>query len=321
MLETSARLLRLLSLLQSRRAWSGRELAADLAVTDRTLRRDVDRLRGLGYPVNATSGVAGGYRLGVGASLPPLLLEDDEALAVALGLRSAAAGTVTGVEEAALRALAKLEPLLPPRLRRRVKALHGAIVLPFSGPPVDAELLAALAGAVREQQRVSFRYRDAKGEVSRREVEPHGLAHAGARWYLAAFDPSRDAFRTFRLDRIEGRLGEGARFVPRAIPYGGVSEYVRRSMSSDAYAHRASIILHAPLSVMQKRIRRWVGTLTAIDEGRCRLETGATSLELLATYIGLIDVELEVEDNPALVAHLRELSARLARAADRSERA
>ncbi|MGE0787516.1 MAG: helix-turn-helix transcriptional regulator [Sandaracinaceae bacterium] len=319
MLETSARLLRLLSLLQSRRAWSGSELADELGVTGRTLRRDVDRLRGLGYPVNATSGVAGGYRLGVGASLPPLLLDDDEALAVALGLRSAAAGTVNGVEEAALRALAKLEPLLPPRLRRRVKALHGAIVLPFSGPTIDAELLATLATAVRNHERVAFSYRDGQGNLTRRDVEPHGLAHTGARWYLAAWDGSREAFRTFRVDRIEGRAKEGARFVPREVPDGSVAAYVARSITRETYPHRASIILHAPYDAMRRKLPRWVGALSPLDEDRCRLETGASSIELIATYIGLAGVELEVEDNPELVAQLRILSGRFARAADRSE--
>ncbi|HEU4538152.1 MAG TPA: YafY family protein, partial [Polyangiaceae bacterium] len=236
MLQTSARLLRLLSLLQSRRHWSGAELAERLAVTERTVRRDVERLRSLGYPVPSTSGVAGGYKLGAGASLPPLSLDEDEALAVAVGLRTAAGGTVAGLEEVSLRALVKLEQVLPARLRRRVNALHASIVpLYAAGPRVDAGVLATLAAACRDAERVAFGYADREGAASERSVEPHGLVHTGGRWYLAAWDADREAWRTFRVDRIKHCAPTGARFAPREPPEGSVAAFVSRSVASSGY--------------------------------------------------------------------------------------
>ncbi|MCZ7680293.1 MAG: YafY family transcriptional regulator [Sandaracinaceae bacterium] len=319
MISTSARLLRLLSLLQSRRSWAGHELAAQLEITERTVRRDVDRLRALGYPVNATSGLAGGYRLGAGAALPPLLLDDDEALAVALGLRTAASGTVTGMEESALRALSKLEQLLPARLRRRVAALHAAVVpMLHVGSPVPAERLTAIAGACREHERLRFDYSDGRARKSARDVEPNGLVHTGSRWYLVAFDVDRDAFRTFRVDRIEGRLRSGARFVPRPIPGGDLAAYVSRSVAADQYAHVAKVVLHAPYETVAQRIPPSAGRLTRLDDQRCLLETGGNALRPLALWVAMIGVELEVREPPELVPHLRELAALLARAADRS---
>jgi predicted DNA-binding transcriptional regulator YafY len=203
MLETSARLLELLALFQGRRSWSGPELCERAGVTARTLRRDVDRLRRLGYPVDSTSGSGGGYRLGAGATLPPLLLEDDEAVAVAVGLRTAASGTVTGIEEASLRALSKLQQVLPQRLHKRVAALHSFILpLDHKGPSVDAGVLSAIAGACREAETLRFVYRAQDGAQTRRHVEPHRLVHTGRRWYLAAWDRNRDDWRTFRIDRI-----------------------------------------------------------------------------------------------------------------------
>src|SRR5271154_6956728 len=204
MLETSARLLRLLSLFQARRYWSGAQLSERLDVTPRTLRRDVDRLRSLGYPVNSTSGTAGGYQLGAGATLPPLLLDNDEAVAVAVGLRTAASGAVSGIEEASVRALAKLQQVLPSRLRRRVAALHSFIEpMANTGPTVDAETLTSIAGACRDYEKLRFTYRSRDGAASEREVEPHRLVHTGRRWYLAAWDSGRNDWRTFRVDRIE----------------------------------------------------------------------------------------------------------------------
>ncbi len=187
MLETSARLLKLLSLLQLHREWRGADLADRLGVSTRTIRTDVDKLRSLGYPVDATPGAAGGYRLGAGAALPPLLLDDDEAVAVAVGLRTAAGGSVTGIEETSVRALAKLEQVLPSRLRHRVRSLHAVTVpVPGFGPTVDAEVLTALAAVCRDHERLRFDYRSHRGTASRREVEPHRLVHAGRRWYLVA---------------------------------------------------------------------------------------------------------------------------------------
>src|SRR3954470_2906441 len=200
MLETSARLLRLISLLQARRDWTGPELAERLEVGVRTVRRDVDRLRRLGYPVQATPGVAGGYPLGVGASLPPLLLDEEEAVAVAVGLRTAVSGGVAGIEETSVRALAKLEQVLPGRLRRRVGALGAATVpYPATGPTVDPSTLATIAAACRDNERLRLRYRAHDGTASRRLLEPHRLVHTGRRWYLVAYDTDRADWRTFRV--------------------------------------------------------------------------------------------------------------------------
>src|SRR6202046_2457912 len=250
MLETSARLLRLLSLFQARRYWSGAELTERLEVTARTLRRDVDRLRSLGYPVNSTSGTAGGYQLGSGATLPPLLLDDDEAVAVAVGLRTAASGTVTGIEEASVRALAKLQQVLPSRLRQQVTALHSFILpLANTGPTVDAETLSAIASACRDYQKLRFGYNSRDGVASTREVEPHRLVHTGRRWYLAAWDLGRDNWRTFRGDRIDPELSTGSQFTPRKPPDGDFAAYVSRSVAYAPYPHRAHVILHASVEV------------------------------------------------------------------------
>ena len=255
MLETSARLLRLLSLFQAQRYWSGAELSERLEVTARTLRRDVDRLRSLGYPVNSTSGAAGGYQLGSGATLPPLLLDDDEAVAVAVGLRTAASGTVTGIEEASLRALSKLEQVLPERLRKRVAALH-AFILPLAnaGPTVDARMLSVIAGACRDCEKLRFGYRSRDGEATVREVEPHRLVHTGRRWYLAAWDVSRDNWRTFRIDRIEPKISTGSRFTPRKPPEGDFAAYVARSVFYAPHPHQARIVLRASAEMAAERV-------------------------------------------------------------------
>ncbi|MCA9548661.1 MAG: YafY family transcriptional regulator [Myxococcales bacterium] len=319
MVGTSARLLRLLSLLQSRRSWTGGALAEALEVTERTLRRDIDKLRGLGYPVNATSGVAGGYSLGPGAKLPPLLLEDDEALAVSVGLQNAASGTIRGMEEAALRALAKLEQVLPARLQRRLRSFHAAVMpLYLAGPTVDASVLSALASACRAEEVVAFGYGDRQRQQSEREVEPHGLVHSGPRWYLAAWDRTREDFRTFRVDRITGKVRVTGRFSPRPLPEGDVARYVARSISTDAYKYRGRIVLHAPRELIAERIPQAYGRVTALDEARCQLETGTNRLDALAFHVAMLGVEFEVLEPPELTEELRTLSARLGRAAGRS---
>ena len=321
MLPTSARLLRLLSLLQARRFWTGAELAERLEITERTVRRDVDRLRTLGYPINANCGVAGGYQLGAGAALPPLLLEDDEALAVALGLRSAASGTVTGMEEAAVRALAKLEQVLPARLQKRVKALHSAVVpMHLAGPPVDAELLTVVAGACRNHEQLRFGYGDRKERSTRRNVEPHGLVHSGARWYLVAWDLEREDFRTFRVDRMAARPELGRRFSRREIPGGDLGAYVSRSVSTHAYPVRARVIVHAPREEVAQQVSPLTARLEALDERRCVLESGGAGLDGLALHIALLGHEFEVLEPPELTEHIRVLAARLARTAKRSAR-
>jgi len=315
MLETSARLLRLLALFQAQRYWSGEELSERLEVTPRTLRRDVDRLRSLGYPVNSTSGAAGGYQLGSGATLPPLLLDDEEAVAVAVSLRTAASGTVTGIEEASVRALAKLQQVLPSRLRNRVTALQSFILpLANAGPTVDAETLSVIAGACRDYQKLAFGYHSRDGVASTRDVEPHRLVHTGRRWYLAAWDLGRNNWRTFRVDRIESRIATGQRFAPRPPPEGGYAAYVSRSVASAPYPHRARIILHVPLDTAAERVPPGAGVLKTIDEHTCELQMGASSLDHLCVYLALIGFEFEVREPPELVERLRGLAERFTRA-------
>lgn len=313
MLQASTRLLRLLTLLQARRFWSGAALAERLEVTERTVRRDMDRLRSLGYLIEATSGVSGGYRLEAGADLPPLLLADDEALAVAIGLRTAAGGGVSGIEEAALRALVKLEQLLPARLRRRLGGLHTSIVpLGPQGPSVDADVLATIASACREHECLRFRYDDRQARASRRRVEPQGLVHARGRWYLVAWDLDRGDWRTFRADRIRPRLAAGPRFTPREGPAGGdLAAFVSRSVSTSAYPVQARIILHAPREVLAERFSPLAARLTALDDERSVLETGGPSLHGLAVWLCMLDVDFDIEEPLELYDHLRHVHARL----------
>lgn len=312
MLETSARLLRLLTLLQAKPDWSGAELADRLSVTTRTVRRDIDRLRELGYPVTSTTGTAGGYRLGTGASLPPLLLDDDEAVAVAVGLRTAAGGTVSGIEEASLRALAKLEQVLPARLRHQVRTLQSVVVpMAASGPAVDADLITGLAAACRAHEGVAFAYHG-KG---RRDVEPYRLVHTGSTWYLVAYDLDRDGWRTFRVDRIEGRLSPGRRFSPRPAPAKDFVTYVTDSVAYAPYRYQATVRLHAPYEVVVRHTSPTAGRLERLDEHSCLLHTGSNSLDQLAIYIAVKGFDFDVIEPRELAVHLRTLAERFARAA------
>ncbi len=313
-LQTSARLLRLLSLFQAQRYWSGIDLANRLDVTARTLRRDVDRLRSLGYPVHSTSGIAGGYQLGAGATLPPLLLDDDEAVAVTLVLRTSASGGVSGIEEASMRALMKLEQVLPPRLRHRVAALHGFIV-PLAGqrrgPTVDAERLSVIAGACRDLTGIRFQYQDRAGAPSARIVEPHRLVHTGYRWYLVAWDTVRNDWRTFRVDRIEGKLKTSTRFRPRKPPEGDFAAYVSKSLSQAPFPVRARITLHASVESLAKKIPPSAGVLEAIDQNSCLLRTGAHSVEGIAMHLSWLGVDFQIHEPEELIVHVRKLAERL----------
>jgi predicted DNA-binding transcriptional regulator YafY len=312
-MDTSARLLRLLSLLQTPREWTGTELAERLEVTTRTIRNDVERLRALGYPVHATRGAIGGYRLEAGAVLPPLLLDDEEAIAVAVGLRTAAGGAIGGIEETSLRALAKLEQVLPMRLRRRVNALQAFTVLvprDEREPTVDPEVLTLLAAACRDHARLRFAYSDREGSTSRREAEPYRLVNWGRRWYLVAWDLDRQDWRTFRVDRLVPRLPLGARFVPRPLPDEDVAAYVARGVTGSNWGFRARIVVHAPAEVVAERIGKWVGTVEPIDATSCVLEAGASSPEMMAVYLGLLDADFTVTDPPDLVDHVRRLAER-----------
>jgi predicted DNA-binding transcriptional regulator YafY len=319
MWETSARLLKLLSLLQARRDWTGADLATRLGVSERTVRRDVDRLRELGYPVDASRGTDGGYRLGTGASMPPLLLDDDEAVAIAVGMRTAARSPVTGIEETSVRALAKLEHVLPPRLRRRVTALaeYTVPIPPDSpAPQIDPSVLTTLASACRDHERLRFDYRSHDGTATVRMVEPHRLVSWGRKWYLVAWDVERQDWRTFRVDRIEPRTPTGPRFSPRELPAGGdVAAFVARGVSSAGYRFQARIIVRAPAAEVAARINPAVGLVEAIDDHSCVLVTGADSVATVAVYIGLIDVDFEVTEPPELVAWIRMLADRYRRAA------
>ncbi|WP_079143998.1 helix-turn-helix transcriptional regulator [Streptomyces luteocolor] len=323
MLETSARLLRLLSLLQAHRDWSGADLAERLGVTPRTVRRDVDRLRELGYPVNASPGTGGGYQLGAGAELPPLLLDDDEAVAVAVGLRTAAGQGVEGIGESSVRALTKLEQVLPGRLRRRVGALN-AFTVPMLRTPrregVDAAVLTELAHLCRDAERLRFDYRDHEGSSTRRTVEPHRLVCTERRWYLVAWDLDRDDWRTFRADRIEPRPPHGPRFAPRTPPAEDLAAYVSRGVSTRAYAAQAVVRLLVPLEEAAERITPSDGTLEAESAGTCLLRTGAATLDVMVFHVMFMGFEFEIVEPAELADRIRSARDLLSRALDRGVR-
>lgn len=320
MLETSARLLRLLSLLQARRDWTSTELAARLGVTTRTIRTDVGRLRGLGYPVHARPGVAGGYRLGTGGALPPLLLDDEEAVAVAIGLRTAAGGSIAGIEETSVRALAKLQQVLPARLRRRVSAVQSyTLPVPSPGPRVDPDVLTVIATACRDHERLRFDYTAHSGAVTRRDVEPYRLVNDRRRWYLVAWDTDRDGWRTFRADRIRPRTPGGPRFTPRPLPPDQeIAAQVARGAAEATWRYRARVIVHAPAAHVRARLPITV-EVEPLGGDRCAFEPGADHPELLALYLGMLEADFTIVDSPELVAALRTLTGRYQRAIDASQ--
>ena len=314
---TSGRLLKLLSLLQTRRDWPGSELATRLDVSPRTIRRDIERLRDLGYPVDASTGPAGGYRLHAGTAMPPLLLDDDEAVAIAVGLRTAAGASVTGIEETAIRALVKLEQVLPSHLRRRVNALGSATAtLPASGPTVDPGTLTAIAGACRDRECLRFGYSARDKTASTRIVEPHSLVNLGRRWYLVAWDCDRDDWRTFRVDRIERPAPAGARFDARTVPGGDAAAYVASNLSGAQSRFQARVTLHAAASEL---IERWPhmrrGGLEPLDDRSCEYRTSDDSLDWLAMRIGMLGVDFDVHEPPELAAAMHALAQRFERAA------
>lgn len=314
MLQTSERLLRMLSLFQGRRYWSGRDLAERLEITSRTVRRDVDKLRTLGYPIHATSGVEGGYQLGAGSTLPPLLLDDEEAVAVALGLRCAATGAIQGVEEVSVRALAKIEQLLPARLARRVALMQTMIVTAPAAPAaVDGRTLSAIAGACRDQETLRFRYCDYAGATTARVVEPHRLVHTGRRWYLVAWDANREDWRTFRVDRIQPRISTGTRFEARQPPARDLAAYVTRGVSFSA-VQPARIRMLASAEVVTKRVPPGIGKVEPCDDATCILEVGAGSYESLAMHLVLLGIDFEVREPEELVREIRRIAERYLRA-------
>jgi predicted DNA-binding transcriptional regulator YafY len=315
MANTSSRTLRLLSLLQTHRYWTGAELADRLQVSARTLRRDVDRLRELGYPVEAHRGVHGGYQLAAGAALPPLAVDDDEAVALAIGLRVAAQWAVAGIEESAIRALTKIVQVMPPRLRRRVEALN-AVTVPAvwdTGPIVDADVLTAVARACRDEERMRFSYTGRSGEQTERHVEPHRVVALGRRWYLVAYDLGQQDWRSFRLDRLGEPRGTGVRFRPRKLPAEDAAAFVRSGIDNIAATHTVDVLVHAPAEAVGAALGRWV-TVEDVDGERCRLRMAADSLDWPALALGSVGAEFEILGPPALVEHIREWGARFTRA-------
>jgi predicted DNA-binding transcriptional regulator YafY len=315
---TSSRLLTLLSLLQARRDWPGGELADRLEVSPRTIRRDVERLRELGYPVESLTGPAGGYRLRAGTAMPPLLLDDDEAIAIAVGLRTAARASVTGIEDTSVRALVKLEQVLPAHLRRRVQALQSAtLTLPAGGPTVDAQVLTVIATACRDSECLRFGYRGRDGAESRREVEPHSLVNLGRRWYLVAWDRGREDWRTFRVDRLTGPAATGVRFAGRALPAKDAADYIAKSMSAWRHRFEARVTLHVPAEEIRERFPPHWGPVEPIDDQSCEYRTGDDDLDWLALRIAMFGVDFDVHEPPELIEHVRAMGQRLERAAGR----
>ncbi|MGV9687982.1 helix-turn-helix transcriptional regulator [Streptomyces sp. NPDC003444] len=316
MTDTPARLLHLLSLLQAPREWPGSELAERLSVSPRTIRRDIDRLRDLGYPVEATLGAVGGYRLVAGTAMPPLLLDDEEAVAIAVGLRAGAGHAIEGVEEASVRALAKLEQVLPARLRHRVSTLQNATI-PLTrgdGATVAPATLTALAGAVTGREKLRFGYRAGDGAETKRLVEPYRLVSTGHRWYLVAYDLGREDWRTFRVDRVSDPLATGARFTPRELPAGDAAQLLARSMARSQQELDLDVSFEAPADFVTARLPSHLAPAPA-GPAACRLRARtADSVEWLALRLALVDAPFTVHGPEPLRAYVEDLAGRLAAA-------
>ena len=318
MANTSTRTLRLLSLLQAQRYWAGGELADRLEVSARTLRRDIDRLRELGYPVEAHRGVEGGYQLAAGAALPPLVVDDEEAVALAVGLQSAAQGPAEGIAEASVRALAKVVQVMPGRLRRRVEAL-AAMTVPgtWDGgtrPGLDPAVLTTIALACRDTERIRFGYTTAGGEQTARHVEPHRLVSLGRRWYLVGYDLDRQDWRSFRLDRLAGPRGTGARFRPRELPADDAAAFVRARIGTLRAAYQVEAVAEADAGRVRERIGRW-SVVEPEGPGRCRIRMTTDSLDWPMMALGTVGAEFRVVSPPELVDRVRDWGGRFTRAA------
>jgi predicted DNA-binding transcriptional regulator YafY len=316
MADTGNRTLRLLSLMQSRRNWAGADLAARLGVSVRTLRRDVERLRDLGYPVEVQHGVDGGYRLAPGASLPPLVLDDDEAVALVVGLQAAAQTAVAGMAEASVRALTKVVQVLPVRLRRRADALRAVTVsAAWRGEgSVDPHALTAVAQACRDTERLEFGYTAANGDRTERLVEPFRLVALGRRWYLVAYDVSRGDWRSFRLDRLAEPRSTGARFAPRPLPVDDPEAFVRAGIGVRMPAYDVEVVVAAPADEVRRRIGQWA-TVDELGAGRCRVRMEPDDLSWPAMALGTVGAEFTVVSPPELRQLLGDWAARFARGA------
>jgi predicted DNA-binding transcriptional regulator YafY len=315
MQKTSARLLSLLSLLQARRDWPGAALAERLEISPRTVRRDVDRLRELGYPVVACKGPNGGYRLDAGTELPPLLFDDEQAIALAVALQTATTAGA-GIEEAAARALTTVRQVMPARLRHRIDTLRVTTVerpAGRPGPQADSSVLMTLSAAVHAREVLRFDYTpaspqetgdDAPAATPPRRAQPHHLVTRDGRWYLLAWDLDREAWRTFRADRITPRTPTGPRFTPRELPGGTVAAFVtsrfRGSTDSDDWPCRGEVILDLPAATVSRYTPD--GVVEALGPGRCRLALGSWSWPGLAAAIGGFDADIEVI-GPAELKH------------------
>ncbi|MDT5013397.1 MAG: hypothetical protein QOH57_5014 [Mycobacterium sp.] len=318
MAETTGRVLQLLGLLQSRRVWSGDELAERLGVTGRSVRRDVERLRDLGYPVLASRGHGGGYQLGAGAALPPLLLDPDEAVAVAVSLRLAAGGTVAGVGEAALRALSKLDQVLPSRLRSQVAAVHEATTTLTREPLelVAPDILMTLARACRDREHVTLEYTDRAGRATRRRLEPYQLVTTGRRWYLMAFDRDRDDWRSLRLDRMTQVAAAGSTFASRDAP--DAAAYVRSSISASPYRYVARVRYFAPYAIVAQHFSPGSATVEPDGPDACLVTAGGDDAQMIAVYLAMVGVDFEVLAPAEVAEGLRVVADRLHRAAVRT---
>ena len=304
-MHSAERLLKLLGLLQGRVDWTADDLARRLEVTPRTIRRDITRLRELGYPVEAMAGPGGGYRLGAGGKLPPLLLDDDEALAVALGLRVTVT-SVGGLEDASLSAMGKLEQVLPPRLRKSLEDFsESTVAVPGSQAKVDPSVVSVATQAARERQRIRFSYQDARGNETERHVEPLRLVHTGRRWYLVAYDMDREDWRSFRVDRMSDARATGIRSMRRPAP--DPVEMVHQGVAVDAYQHQAEVVLHVPMEWAQRMVPATIGKLEAEGKERSRLVIGADDMEWLARYLVSLSVPFDVVSPDGLKAELAAL--------------
>ncbi|MEE4541289.1 YafY family protein [Streptomyces sp. V4-01] len=317
MANTSSRTLRLLSLLQTHRYWPGAELAERLGVSVRTLRRDVDRLRELGYPVEAQRGVDGGYQLAAGAALPPLVIDDEEAVALAVGLQAAAEGSVEGIAEVSVRVLAKVAQVMPVRLRRRVEALRAMTVPAGWGDAepsaIDPAVLVTLALTCRDGERLRFSYTAADGRRSDRQVEPHRLVRLDRRWYLVAYDLVRHDWRSFRVDRLADPGGTGARFRARELPAADAAAFVRAGLQHRRHPHRVEVVADAPAAAARERIGRWC-TVEEVDAEHCRLLMTSDSLDWPILALGVLGVDFRVVGPPELLDRLQDWGDRFGRA-------
>ncbi|WP_084038028.1 YafY family protein [Demequina sp. NBRC 110053] len=322
MADTTARSLALLDLLQRHRQWTGAELAARLRTTERTIRRDIERLRELGYRIGSTAGREGGYRLESGGTMPPLLLSEEEAVAIAVGLRVAAAEQLVDGAATALSAIAKLEQVLEPQLRRKVTALSQAMTAPTRGPGADVlpALLGQVALACRDRERVRFAYEDAQGRTSRRRVDPHALAPARGRWYLVAWDLEREDWRTFRLDRMAGLTGTGARFTPHALTREEIDERVLVASSAQRQPVEAFAVLATTLADFEARMGVWADGATAPAPGTTRWGFGGSDVRDLMYAMSWLpqDVDWTVEIDPTHRSALAQMLTTMLRGIERA---